>query len=320
MITRGFELMQISRDDVNTLNMTKGHYQMGSDRILYLNKPLGFEIYRLPLDDIIIKPGDITLDKSNNMFSLEDLSGKQLMRTYIGLLPTTYVLDEKECPDLSINGIHIYTIIKNQLFSESISLTHFTKSQLLTMIDDLIVRKPSVSPITMQRLDLPENYDIIDKFPTDFTEIMENKKEDVSDDDLFMGFLMLDNDKKDFLKNLKIDSNQDSWLDPNFDVQLVTNLTEERITYQTTKILKRILGLKYHIIAHMLTPISSLSYQTINLIDSQFENDYILYSLIYVYDELFTDKESPSPKDTILQINQEFLSKFNLTPVRSRRW
>jgi hypothetical protein len=324
MIIKGFELLQIPENMImsNEVQIDNGYYTLGDDRVNIISRPIGFDIkINKNLQKIIVQTGSIRKTDDGERFYLDDyFSGETILGTYIGLLPSTYKIEDID-QNLIFYGISFSKLMEFYMFSPISRYPGLSTDEKLYLLDDLIVDEPIISTVTVNRLHLDENYQIRKITPGDFLRdetVFENKNNEETDitEDLMDVFTNVDLESETFLKkifNEDLESSpQIEWFDPDIDLNLISNLQTLTLKFMSTRILTRIRGLKYRLISDMVVPEGNVCKKSINKINQIYNNQYINHSILYMYDRIFSNKDDPSPRLVKINLNEDFETKFNL--------
>ena len=221
--------------------------------------------------------------------------------------------------NISLDGISFRKLIKYRPFNIHFSVEHLMTKDLLfilrnednaDILDDLKVRKPHVTDITNKRLNL--------RFPvrnleSEFAEFQlesdmmaDDQKDTDSSYDLIGGLLNFDFTGTFDVFTDQIGGFHDVWMDPGFDLNLISTMTKQKIAYQPKKILERIINLKYIILVRLVAPHGMINKKAIIAIKRQTGSDYLKYAMIYSYDRQFSNVEAPSPNGCDITIDPQF--------------
>jgi len=307
------ELVQISMDELKS-KMQRGRFLILTDMIQPIMDPNGVDIIIDDIADIHIDVGSIYVreekDESKCMV-LDDTDGHQIMKTPLGLMVTDYIPFDGEFEEFFLNGISIYSLSKIRIFSSEFDFADVNPDVLVEILDDLDVKRPKISDITKERLAGLISNDWEVKGMVDYFDDAEDKYTDEN----IMGLLMNTELTADDIKEL-IDLPErdiyDDFMDPNTNWDLINNLPTIRAKFQPQKILDRVLFCKYHFIARSCMDPRSLSKSSIKAIYKQTGNLNIVYSLVYLYDRLYTMSSNPSPSMIDVSIRSKFSAKFKL--------
>jgi len=304
------EMVQKTVQEI-VMNLPKGKYLVLTDRIIRISDSNGVHMEMGPLDDVHINVGDLTIEDDNGtkFLMLTDTAGIQVMRTPFGLLPTEYIPDPGEFEDFTINGMSIMDLSKIRIFKSGFDFADVDPEEIVKIIPDLIVTKPKISEVTLHRLDdiLTGEWETKDIFN------YYDQTEDEYNDESIIDDLMITELKYEDIKeslNYEPDPLYDSLLNPELSWDLVNNLPLVRAVHTPQRILERIIYCKYHFIARSCTDPRTLSKETIKQIYMQTLNKGIVYSLIFLYDRLYTTKEVSSPPSIDVMMRKSFIEKF----------
>ena len=233
------------------------------------------------------------------------------MKTPLGLMVTDYIPFDGEIEEFFLNGISIYSLSKIRIFSSEFDFADVNPDVLVDILDDLEVKRPKISDITKERLSGLISSDWEVKGMVDYFDDTEDKYTDEN----IMGLLMHTELTADDIKELITLPDRDvydDFMDPTVNWDLINNLPTVRAKFQPQKILDRVLFCKYHFIARSCMDPRSLSKSSIKAIYKQTGNLNIVYSLVYLYDRLYTMTSNPSPSMIDVSIRSKFSAKFGL--------
>jgi len=306
------DLVQITQDEVKK-NMLKGRFLILDDQIVGIKDPNGYDIKMDNIPDIRIDVGQTVIERSeeSQMLVIYDVDGYQIMRTPVGLLPTDYIPLDGEIEDFDINGLSILKLSDVRIFTAHFDFDHLDYDTQLKLLDDLDVPRPRVSEVTKKRLQGL----ISGSWETKGMSEYFDESEDKFEEEKMMNLLRetkVDESALDFLNEEVSDDPYDLFLFGDDQIGLINNLPTVKAKYQTQKIWDRVLFCKYHLITRCCIDPRSLSKTAMIMIYKQTSNINIIYSLVYVYDKLYTLNDAPSPQFVSYYMDEKFLNKFDL--------
>jgi len=198
------------------------------------------------------------------------------------------------------------------------SFDYVDRKTLIDVLDDINVIRPRISTVTKSRLvgligDSWETKDLIDEFnfasSAGFS-MEEEKREELSYDE-YMNKII--NDDLPDVSNITESSDPfDSFFDPGGETGILNTLGEMRLKYQPAILWDRIENFKYNVIARCCMDIKMISKRSIAFVYKQTGSMNLVYSLVCMYDILFTNMDVKSPPYTQVVLYNDFLSKFDL--------
>jgi len=307
------ELVQISIDDLKS-KIQRGRFLILTDMIQPIMDPNGIDITIDDIADIHIDVGSIYIREEKDdmkMMVLDDTDGHQIMKTPLGLMVTDYIPFDNEFEEFFLNGISIFSLSNIRIFSSEFDFANVHPDILVDIIDDLEVKRPKISDITKDRLTglISNDWDV--KGMTDYFDDTDEKYTDENIMGLLMNTELTSDDIKEIV-SLPTRDVYDDFMDPSMNWDLINNLPTVRAKFQPQKILDRVLNCKYHFIARSCMDPRSLSKSSIKAIYKQTGNINLVYSLVYLYDKLYTMSGNPSPAMIDISIRSKFANKFRL--------
>jgi hypothetical protein len=301
------ELIGVSID-IMISKCPKGQWFQEKNKILRTIN--GFEIR----EAVVNEPIDFSnceLEVDDKWIRMQDPGGYRIFSMETGLLSTDYIPEKKY--NVKFYGIDYNKMCENGVFRVGFSPLYHDRNKFLEMMDDLIVPQPKVSDMTKNRLKLSENW--------------ESYKEDAEvnlsyiDETSFVEELMsadissIAAEIQKEVENKEIDqSAADMVLFLMSTDSIVSMKTDARI-HQTRKLFMRIKNLKYDLISINFLNDLRVNKRIISIIGSIVKNGlkkYILFSLISLYDRSFQVDGHESPTNIVLNINQNFITKFGV--------
>jgi hypothetical protein len=306
------ELVQVSIEEIRN-KMDRGRFLILTNMIQPIMDPNGVDIVLVDITDITIDVGNLEIKEENDtrFMRISDTDGYQIFKTPYGLLPTDYIPFDKEFPNFDINNISIYDLAKIRIFSAEFDFADLHPDVITDILDDLVVRRPKVSDITKERLSGLISPDWETKGMTDYFEDVDEKFEDEGIMSQLMETTLTLDDMKSII-DISVDDVYDSFINPDINLELINNLPTVKALYQPQKILERVLHCKYHFIARSCIDPRTLSKSSIKAVYKQTGNMHIVYSLVYLYDKLYTTTFNPSPIIIDVSIRTNFARKFGL--------
>jgi len=306
------DMVQTSVDEVKN-KMEKGRFLILSDMIQRIIDPNGVDITIMPITDIKIDVGPIRVeeDKDQMFLILDDTDGYQIMKTPFGLLATDYIPLNGEFDELMIQGISIYDLSAIRIFSSEFDFADVNPDRIIDLLNDLDVKRPKISEVTKERLQGLISSEWETKTVTDHFDEADSKfiEEDIYSN-LRETTLVYDDIKS--IIDLPESDIYDTYINPDMTWDLINNLPTVKAKYQPQKILDRVIYCKYHFIARSCIDPRMLSKSSIKAVYKQTGNMNIVYSLIYLYDKLYTNATNPSPSMIDVSIRSTFAKKFGL--------
>ena len=307
------ELVQINMEELKS-KMQRGRFLILTDMIQPIMDPNGVDIVIDDIADIHIDVGGIHVREEKDetkCMVLDDTDGHQIMKTPLGLMVTDYIPFDNEFEEFFLNGISIYSLSKIRIFSSEFDFADVNPDVLVEILDDLDVKRPKISDITKERLAGLISNDWEVKGMVDYFDDTDDKYTDENIMGLLMNTELTADDIKELIELPERDV-YDDFMDPNTNWDLINNLPTVRAKFQPQKILDRVLFCKYHFIARSCMDPRSLSKSSIKAIYKQTGNLNIVYSLVYLYDRLYTMSSNPSPSMIDVSIRSKFSAKFKL--------
>jgi hypothetical protein len=306
------DLIQIDIMDLKT-KLNIGRFLILSDSIQPIMDPHGIDIILDDIPDIQIDVGKMYIaeEKEMKFLVLDDTDGYQILKTPYGLLTTDYIPFNDEFEEFFIDGISIYDLSNIRIFSSEFDYDNVDPNVMIDMINDLEVRRPKISDVTKDRLKGLISPDWETKGMTDYFDNNDEKYEDEDVMNLLMETTLTADDIKEIIHLPEIDV-YDSFIDPSLNWDAINNLPTIRAKFLPQRILDRVLFCKYHFITRACIDPRLLSKSVIKSIYKQTGNMNLVYSLVYIYDKLFTLSNHPSPTLSGGNMRTRFANKFKL--------
>jgi len=317
LLNTGLGLLQLTVADYLARTL-KGHFLIIGEKIIMTTQNDGVKIQIVEMSNILFRPSNFVIERINDIeyFVLYDELGFIIMKTPVGLIATDYREEKEKFDDFLINGVSFNNMTKMGIFSNNFSFDYLRYQDMLDLLTDLDVTKPKITKVTYQRLkglidnswQIKGEADVMaDVEEAKFMEVFDPREmidelKAVPIEDLILAQSQLDTDVSIY----------DQLLNPEFDFNLISSLSVVRTKFQPAILWERILNLKYNLIARCCMPINMICRQSIKMVYSHTLRKELVYSLIYVYDKLFTNLKSLSPSSIGVQMNPEFVEKFNL--------
>jgi hypothetical protein len=326
LLQKAIELSQMSKETVLSM-MLKGNYHLTPETMISIPTKNGFDIQIRSLQSIQFHPHRLKVTEEE--FTLFDQDEHIILSTVAGLLHSDYIPTENEIKEsYTINGISIRKLVMLRPFNTHFSIEHCEPSTLIGLLcndnpsqDDLKVPVPQVSKVTNLRLrsNYPERSNV-NEMVNWFNEEIKEEEVDISGIDDAKFREMMDShimfpeidDILNEIKNSPMSDVHETWLDPSNDINLLKTMTRQVITYQPKKIFEKVMNIKYHIIATLITNVNLISKNTIRAIKGISRNRNLEYSLVYIYDQQFTNTSSESPDGCIISINPYFNKLYKI--------
>jgi hypothetical protein len=297
-------ILKIS-SDVFLKQVQVGDWLIVDDKILRSNKN-GFRIAEA-FETNPIMLNDCYLVVNEEKTSLYDKYDYNLLNIETGLLDYTGPINLEF--DFECYGLSFIDLCKIGAFNQNFNSLYHSKEETLSIIKNLKVSKPKISEITKKRLNLVD-------WETRGEEKIEYKME-VEDRTNIMKFFMEIDTSELKLEDIQSKDPLEDMLSFLIDTDVILSMKTTQKILQTRKIYNIVRGLKYELICHHFLSemrinkfiISSVS----KLLQSKDEKKYILYSLINYYDRIYQYEGYQSPTGLILNINKDFINKFDLT-------
>jgi len=321
LLSKMAELLQYNLTDFIKL-LPRGHSVLLEDKIIVDPQVNGFEIKMSLLDPIQVIPGEIIIE--NNMIILYDDVDQVIMRTPVGILQSEYIPEESDLKnDINMNGISFYKISKIKPFSINFNPDYLSPKVMVDLLDNLDVKKPKVTDITKKRLKLTDNWDVRppgDEFKeleeevfvfdmSKFTkEIIEESEDDIKKRFSKTTIMDIDESTNDDVKDSK--SIYESWLDPKFNFELMLTLKKQDKVYQPQILWDRIINLKYMLITSLCVNVNTLNRKTMKMVNNYLHSNYVYYAMVFTYDRIYTNTDTPSPSGCEAKIDEYFEKKF----------
>lgn len=289
----------------NIIDKTRqGNWILDSNKILKVDG-FGFEIR----DTMIIQPISFHgcyLDVNEETTTLKTMEGTKIYAIDTGLLSSNYKIDDEF--DFDVFGLKFSEIVSFGALNQNFSVMYKSRAEALSLLHNLQVPKPKITEVTKMRLKLQ-----------DWETRTEDKTEETYqiDDNTDFYDQLLEFDFHDF----KIDMNFDYYMMGledalNFLVEtdaIYSMKTTQRM-HQSRKLFLRLQCLKYDLIAYQLVKDLKINKITMNSIKSLCSNgrrQLVEYSMISLYDRTFQTEGHKSPRGIYMEINQDFIDKFN---------
>jgi len=310
LLKNACELTQTSIDTLKQA-LDPGRFLILTDSIQPIMDPNGVNIIINQLSDIKVNVGSITIrdDDDIKFIIIDDTDGYQIMKTPFGLLSTDYIPNRGEFDDFDIDGISIYDLSKIRLFSSEFDFADVNPDIIVDILNDLNVKRPKISDITKERLSGLISKDWETKGMTDYFEDMDEKFESENMYNLLLETTLTYDDVKELITMPEPDV-YDDFLDPTITWDVINNLPRIRAKFQPQKILERVLYCKYHFIARSCIDPRTISKSSIKAVYKQTRDMNIVYSLVYLYDKLYTTQNDRSPMMIEVAIRSSFAKKF----------
>jgi len=297
------------------LKLDIGSHVIINKQVIPISDPNGIKLYNESIPDIKITINSLDITESNGIkyFNLTDMDGYQIMKSLIGLLPTDYVPYNGEITEFWIDGISIYDLSEIRIFGVDFEFSGVDPESIVLLLNDLEVPRPKISEITKTRLKGLISNDWEVKGLNEYYEDDEGSttEEKIKSDDDFLT-LRVTNEELNQIVKPENDDITDMLIDFDMDIGLVQNLPMVTAKFRPQRILDRVLYCKYNFIARACMDPIYLSKTSIKLVYKNTGNKFLVYSLIYLYDKLYHNLESPSPKIMKLNVRESFIKKFSL--------
>jgi hypothetical protein len=317
MLSEAAALLQL---DINKLSSKcrEGHFVITSNKIICVTTKSGVDIKIQPINDLFFYPDKIIFQNKEGMqlITLIDRDGYQVMSTPIGLLATDYVPLPGEYEEVLFNGMKLSQLSLLRIFSENFSFDYVPREKCLEVISDLKVDKPKVSKTTKERLNKLIGEDWPEKDWSD--EMLESKivpveEEIINPHDTFLDLLNVDISEIDLTNALTSDVESfEDYFNPDIDINLINSLSTTMIKFQPAILWDRFINVKYSLIARSCVDLHHLSQGAIRWILKVTKSKEIAYSLIYMYDKMYSTTDIVSPRVINVNAHEDFLDKFNL--------
>lgn len=263
--------------------------------------------------------GSVEIDVESEIIRLEDRKQGKIMSIPLGLFSTTIIQPIDSFTDFTIFNVKFSVLNRMQAFANHFNMMYQNPDEVLNYLDDLECEKPKVSRITMDRLNLREDwsiYDLDEKMRmmnsdltvTDQTEEWYASLINLSPDELKLPEGMMDLDVK-FLKDFFMELNPQG---------LFSTFQTKVEVVRTREIFERIKDFKYSMICLQVLSDMRISKSTLEHVARTYQNKFLTYSLVTLYDRTYVHKEMKSPEVILLKINDKFQNKFNLLDVNFR--
>jgi hypothetical protein len=270
-------------------------------------------------------PTGFSISSMDDWTYLVDENGRHVYKVSTGLLDSTRFPEEENLPNFEVFGLSIFDISKLGCFTSGFNIMYKRQSETLFALKDLEVKRQKISDVTKARLKLSQTWETYegkvecDLGMTDVNIIDTEDLKDVGDpmDDFVKILEEKDDTFSDELKKAVFTIEDDvSYLKDFIDKFNLTGLFN---TYQSSQKVMRtrlnwnkIKRMKSTIIAHQCLKDLRINKKIILEIYRMTRNEDLLSSLIMFYDVIYTNTEAESPKDLSMNINGEFIEKFNL--------
>lgn len=282
----------------------QGNWILDSNKILKVDG-FGFEIR----DTIIMQPISFSgcyLEVNEEKTTLKTIDGTKIYAIETGLLSSNYKIDPEY--DFEVFGLRLSQIISFGSLNQNFSVMYKSRSESLELLNDISVPKPKITEVTKSRLKLhgwetrgedktEESYQIDDN--TDFyDQLLEFDFTDFKIDLNFDYYMMGLEDALNFL----------------VETDAIYSMKTTQRMHQSRKLFVRLQNLKYDLIAYQLVVDLKINKITMNSIKSLCSNGRRLmveYALVSLYDRTFQTVEHKSPRGVFMEINQDFIDKFN---------
>ena len=294
--------------------MNKGRFLVLSDSIQPIMDPNGVDIIIDDIADIHIDVGKVIIrddEKEGRFLIIYDTDGYQIMKTPLGLMVTDYIPLSDEFEEFFIEGLSIYSLSNIRIFSSEFDFADVPSEISTDILNDLIVPRPKISDVTKERLSGLISQDWETKGLTDYFDDTDEKYTDENIIDTLTKTELTFDDIKSII-DLPTSDVYDSYIDPSINWDLINNLPTVRAKFQPQKILDRVLNCKYHFIARSCVDPRILSKSVIKAVYKQTGNLHIVYSLVYLYDKIYTLTSASSPASVDVSIKSHFARKFKL--------
>jgi hypothetical protein len=305
------ELVQKAPETIESKLQT-GRFLFTGASIEPIIDPHGKDIIIEDIEDIYIDVGKVKVEDSKEgvFLCLYDIEGYQIMRTPAGLIATDYIPFHDEFKDFKIEGVSLYKLSLHRIFSMNFEFNQLTPKQMIDILDDLEVKKPKISQSTKDRLIriIADDWEI--KGEEDF---FRERDDEFESEQIMDDLIETEPDITGLeLGDTKTEDIYDELMDPNFSWDLITTLPTVKMKYQPQRILDRVIHAKYNLIALSSIDPASLSENLIRLVYRATHSKNLVYSLVYLYDKIYTNKEIRSPMTVSLSWRTDFQEKFNL--------
>jgi hypothetical protein len=302
-------IMNMVENDL--INITdRGDWMISNDKIIPTVAKFGFKMQSVPTMLNEIPLGDCSLTVDDEWINIFDKYNEKIYAIGTGLLRTSTNIHIPQDLDFSVFNLPVSAYIDLRFFREDWDSRLIPRSNYLNFVRDLEVDKPSISKITMERLNLKgddfqiTNLDIAEDDELDAT--IERHDNDHISDKFFSKFMEI---TPDDLKDVSFEFDVHSL---NLDIDIMKlggfmDTTGSKMNVIKAKtIWNKCKNAKYYMISSLLLDITYINSRSIQTIDSMYRNPRLRWSLIKTYDTFLRDTSTTSPKGIKLDIDSDF--------------
>jgi len=300
--------------DVILNKLPKGPYIVTKDKIITSPTMVGVRMTTTNMENVnfTCKGFDITGHKLRLLDHFDNI----IIQCPLGIIATEFRPPRNYLPDFKLNGVSFQSLVEIGSLSFDFSYEMISPVKLSKMLDDLKVEKPEVTNVTKQRLNLQDNWGTRDieselKILEEEKEMKLQETKEINIED----FLLTDEEFEELKRSgltIDVTDMHSAWLLPDIELNLITQGEVVQRRYQPQIIWERIIHAKEFIISRLCCNPDQLCRQTILALYGMTRDKDILHSLIFVYDRLYTNTETPSPTNVKVDLEGPFLSRFKL--------
>jgi hypothetical protein len=288
--------------------MGKGDWIIENKKALREQK-VGFKLIDGVIDVALnLYDCSIKIDKENDRVILLDGLGKQIYSVEMGVIPTEFY--ETDLPDFEIFGLSFKQLCEIGAFSMGFNVLYKSKKETFKLIQhELIVDKPRISGITQQRLKLDKEWSLRIEKESKQEELAETKIQ-LSDTTGYSQFFFTNVEE---VKEKIVD-----WITTPFDDFLTAFSGTDffntmKTSYElmnTTKLFLQLRNLKYDFICHQVLSDMRINKECFGVVNKVLPDNLrrpVLWSMISLYDRMYSNTNMISPKGVHISLSEDFL-------------
>jgi hypothetical protein len=292
-----FALVLLQVDDKDLLKKTvRGDWLLESNTIIPTQMDAGFDIVPENIPECSFDIKDLVVEEE--MTYLKNVRNEVLYKMPTGFLRMSSKIQVPDDINIKVFGLKWNSIVKLGAFNDEFELLRISPESRLEALDDLVVEKPKLSDVTLRRLGLygfdkeEDKYEEVtmdsESLFSHFTNVESSEIEIKQEDDDPIMVMLAD------FKIPELYSGQD--------------VTTRMI--KTKSIWNKIKNLKHLLIGNFSCYVGSLNGRIINMIKKMTRNDYIYWSVLKLYDTVYTSDDISSPRGQNYVMDVDFMDKF----------
>jgi hypothetical protein len=293
-------MLQMNEEDF-VKKCERGNWLLEETTVIPTNEGFGFKISHANIPEPSFDIQNMVVDE--DFTSLINTSNETIYKIGTGYLRSTIKIQIPDDLDFDLFGLKWNDLNRIGAFNDEFDILRISPDERLSCLKDLNVIKPRISELTKKKLEIED----FDNEESKYEELSIDVESKMDDDDYMMAFI---NQEPASLKMEEEDPILSILAD--FKVEdLFKGFEKVPVMIKTKQIWNRIKSLKCTIIATFCCDMSTLNKRTIHTLKKRWSDYPTLYwSLIKVYDSIYTSEELSSPRGMNLKINDDFSDKF----------